>query len=151
MQSHEHVVVRFTRNNCDVVGSGGAVAICTEIESSVFGGNTSLHLKDHPLVSNRAVSRNTKVNPVGVVIDFLDELSNRDNGNPLSLAHFKKLGESQELTVVPDNFTNDCHWLEPRQLHELNSSLGVTRALSYPSGCRLQGEDVAGSNQGGGG
>ena len=137
MQSYEHVVVGLTRNNRDVVCSGGAVAICAEIECPVFGGNTSLHLKDHPLVGNRAVSRNTKVNPIGVVIDFLDELSNRDNGNPLSLAHFQEMGESQEFTVVPDDFTNHSYWLEPCQLHELNSSLSVTCALSHPSGCRL--------------
>jgi hypothetical protein len=89
MQSHEHVVVRFTRDNRNVIGPGGAVAIGTKIKSPVFGGNTSLHLKDHPLISNWAVPGNSKVNPIGVVIDFFDELINRDDRDSFSLAHLQ--------------------------------------------------------------
>jgi hypothetical protein len=117
----------------------------------VFGGNTSLHLKDDSLVGNGTVAGNPKVNPVGVVIYFLDELGNGDNGNSLSLAQFQELRESQKFTVIADDFADDSHWLEPCHLHELNGSLSVTRAFSNAPGCCLQGAYVTGSNQGGGG
>jgi hypothetical protein len=134
-----------------VVCSGGAIAICAKIESSVFSGNTSLDFKNHPLVGNGTVAGNSKVNPVRVVIDFLDELGNGDNGNSLSLAQFQELRESQKFTVIADDFADDSHWLEPCHLHELNGSLSVTRAFSDAPGGGFQGEYVTGSNQGGGG
>jgi hypothetical protein len=103
------------------------------------------------LVGNGTMARNSKINPVGVVIDFFDELSNGDNRDALSLAQFQELRESQKFTVIADDFADDSHWLEPCHLHELNGSLSVTRAFSDAPGGGLQREYVTGSNQGGGG
>jgi hypothetical protein len=84
----------LTRDNGDVVCSCGAIPIGTKVKRSMFGGNTSLDFKDHALISNGTMARNSKINPIRVVIDFFDELSNGDDRDALSLAHLQELWEA---------------------------------------------------------
>ena len=61
----------------------------------MIGGNTSLNFKDHALIGHGTMARNSKINPIGVVINLFDELSNGDNRDALSLAHLQELGEAK--------------------------------------------------------
>jgi hypothetical protein len=112
----------------------------------MFRGNTSLDFKDHALIGNGAVAGNSNINPIGVVIDFFDELSNGDNRDALSLAHLQEFGEAKQFSIVTDNFTDHGNGFESGQLHEFYGGFGVTGAFfNATEGC-LQRNNVSRSN-----